>query len=149
MGYNVGPTSSYNILLASAAHKRNLDRRGVRNERDLRLDRGLVVALTVHVRIAVYRSHSSVCLLLSRRVVDLNKVDCGAPTKKHARNIFRLMGDMSHLAAIVLLPFKLHMSRSAAGARKIIVPEYASLFVCVPRFGARSIIWCAEYFACG
>ena len=30
-------------------------------------------------------------------------------------NPFQLAGDMAHLAAIVLLPFKLHVSRSAAG----------------------------------
>lgn len=30
-------------------------------------------------------------------------------------NIYRLAGDISHLAAIVLLPTKLHTSRSAAG----------------------------------
>ncbi|CAM9557979.1 unnamed protein product, partial [Ectocarpus sp. 4 AP-2014] len=30
-------------------------------------------------------------------------------------NLFRLLGDMSHLTAIVLLPYKLHTSRSAAG----------------------------------
>ncbi|CBJ25629.1 conserved unknown protein [Ectocarpus siliculosus] len=32
-------------------------------------------------------------------------------------NIFRLLGDMTHLAATVLLPYKLHTSRSAAGIR--------------------------------
>lgn len=36
-------------------------------------------------------------------------------------NIFRLLGDMSHLAAIVLLIVKLHISRSAAGEDRNIV----------------------------
>ncbi|CAN0538476.1 unnamed protein product, partial [Laminaria digitata] len=38
-----------------------------------------------------------------------------AKTASVIMNLFRFGGDMAHLAAIVLLPFKLHASRSAAG----------------------------------
>lgn len=34
-------------------------------------------------------------------------------------NLLRLGGDMAHLTAIVLLPYKLHASRSAAGDMRL------------------------------
>ncbi|CAN0041987.1 unnamed protein product [Ectocarpus sp. 8 AP-2014] len=44
-------------------------------------------------------------------------------------NIFRLLGDMSHLVAMVLLPYKLHTSRSAAGVSLKMQELYLVVFL--------------------
>ncbi|CAN0366691.1 unnamed protein product [Ectocarpus sp. 6 AP-2014] len=44
-------------------------------------------------------------------------------------NIFRLLGDMTHLAATVLLPYKLHTSRSAAGVSLKMQELYLVVFL--------------------
>ncbi|CBJ30852.1 conserved unknown protein [Ectocarpus siliculosus] len=44
-------------------------------------------------------------------------------------NIFEFLGDMSHLAATVLLPYKLHTSRSAAGVSLKMQELYMVVFL--------------------
>lgn len=45
-------------------------------------------------------------------------------------NIFRVLGDMSHLVARLLLVVKLHASRSAAGEDRIPVPQPCQTSCC-------------------